>query len=546
MSRDMPLQLWGGIECSVVRVGEGIRDQVVETGHYHRSGDLELVAGLGIRTLRYPVLWDRVRHGLAGEDWSWSDARLKRLRELGIDPIAGLLHHGFGPRADKVLDPLFSDAFAGFALAVAQRYPWIESFTPINEPLVTARCSGLYGLWYPHGTDEATCFRLLVVQCRAVAKAMAAIRTVSPGARLVQTEDFGRVFSTAPLRHQADYENERRWLSIDLLAGRVDRSHVFYESLVAAGASEYDLAELASEPCPPDVVGIDHYLTSDRFLAHRTELHPGEYVGGNGSDVYVDIAAVRSECQDQARLALRIGEVWERYHLPLAVTENHNGCTRDEQLRWLIEGWEAAGAARRKGADVRAVTAWALFGMVDWNSMLVHRERHYENDAFDSRCRPPRPTALSHAIAKLAKGEDYDHPAMDGAGWWRRETSPAKPARPIVLSGNGEFRSILEECCTARRLSFLTGNADIALQQPLPELAWSSIHAEPARASERNSLRLSCRFADGGRLEVEADRAADWHCVADACLDLLIDDCRGTVRLLKAEPHNQYELARTA
>ncbi|WP_425359544.1 hypothetical protein [Borborobacter arsenicus] len=117
--------------------------------------------------------------------WSWSDTRLKRLRELGINPIAGLLHHGFGPRADNVLDPAFPHAFAEFALAVARRYPWIESFSPINEPLTAARYSGLYGLWYPHDSDEAPCFRLLVSQCRAVAKAMAAIR-------LVQTEDFGR------------------------------------------------------------------------------------------------------------------------------------------------------------------------------------------------------------------------------------------------------------------------------------------------------------------------------------------------------------------
>ena len=44
------LALWGGIECSVVRVGERLRNQVVETGHHARSGDIEAVARLGIGT----------------------------------------------------------------------------------------------------------------------------------------------------------------------------------------------------------------------------------------------------------------------------------------------------------------------------------------------------------------------------------------------------------------------------------------------------------------------------------------------------------------
>jgi dTDP-4-dehydrorhamnose reductase len=121
MSSDMPLQLWGGVECSMVRIGDQIRDQLVETGHEDRAGDLDLAAGLGIRTLRYPVLWEKVRYGFADGDWNWSDARLGRLKELGIAPVASLVHHGFGPRPELVLDPQFPQAFARFAGAVAER-----------------------------------------------------------------------------------------------------------------------------------------------------------------------------------------------------------------------------------------------------------------------------------------------------------------------------------------------------------------------------------------------------------------------------------------
>jgi len=96
---------------------------------------------------------------------------------------------------------------------------------PVNEPLTTARFSGLYGVWYPHGRDHATFARALVTECRAVVLAMRAVRSVNPRARLVQTEDLGRRYSTPALASLAAFQNQRRWLSLDLLCGKLDREH---------------------------------------------------------------------------------------------------------------------------------------------------------------------------------------------------------------------------------------------------------------------------------------------------------------------------------
>ena len=46
--------------------------------------------------------------------------------------------------------------------AVAERYPWVEHYTPVNEPLTTARFSGLYGHWYPHARDDGAFLRALL------------------------------------------------------------------------------------------------------------------------------------------------------------------------------------------------------------------------------------------------------------------------------------------------------------------------------------------------------------------------------------------------
>src|SRR5215210_3236927 len=208
------LELWGGIECTVLRVRDTWRDQLREGGHYGRIGDLDAVAGLGLKKLRYPVLWEHVAPERPGEcDWRWHDGRLGRLRELGVTPIAGLVHHGGGPRYTDLLDPRFPALLAEQAGRTARRYPWIRSWTPVNEPLTTAGFSGLYGHWHPHGRDEASFLRMLANECRAVLLSMRAIRSAVPDAELVQTEDLGRTFSTSRLAYQTAHENERRWLS---------------------------------------------------------------------------------------------------------------------------------------------------------------------------------------------------------------------------------------------------------------------------------------------------------------------------------------------
>ena len=87
-----PVEVWGGLECTITRVGDTFRDQLAETGHKNRMQDLDAIAELGLRTLRYPVLWEQVApNDLGRATWDWHDARLSRLSGLGMTAIAGLV-----------------------------------------------------------------------------------------------------------------------------------------------------------------------------------------------------------------------------------------------------------------------------------------------------------------------------------------------------------------------------------------------------------------------------------------------------------------------
>jgi len=415
------LELWGGLECTVNRVSDEYLSQMERNGHAVRDDDLERFASLGIRAIRYPVLWERIApDGMENADWSWPDQRLRNLQSLGITPIVGLVHHGSGPRHTSLVDPRFAEQLAEFAGAVAQRYPWIEHYTPVNEPLTTARFSGLYGVWYPHGRDERTFIQALLNQCRGVVLSMRAIRQFNPHAKLVQTDDLGKTYSTPEMAGMADFFNERRWLSWDLLCGKVDAGHPLWQDLMETGIDPSEFLWFRDNPCPPDIIGVNYYITSERWLDQRTERYPEQFVGTYRGQRYADIHAPSAMATPSRGIGPLLEEAWERYGLPLAVTEAHIDANREDQLRWLLEIWEGAKQARATGADVRAVTVWALLGSYDWNCLVTECKGYYEPGPFDVRSPMPRPTALAGLMRELSAGRTPSHPVLRGQGWWRR------------------------------------------------------------------------------------------------------------------------------
>ena len=522
MSWNSP-ELWGGLECTVARIGERFRDQIAETGHSDRLGDLDGIAALGIRTLRYPALWETISARDPDECvWDWHDARFARLRLLGIRPIVGLVHHGSGPRYTSLLDPSFPALLATHAARVAARYPWIDLFTAVNEPLTTARFSGLYGHWYPHARSEAAFCRMVVIQCKASVLAMRAIRRITPSARLVQTEDIGKTFSTPPLQEQAAYENERRWLSLDLLCGRVDPAHPWYRRLIDHGVDPADLALLLSAEGAPDIIGANHYLTSERYLDGQASAYPKALRGGNGRRRYADVEAVRVAILDGATgPRARLAELWERYRRPIAVTEVHHGCSRDEQLRWFAEVWTAATDLRSFGVPVEAVTVWSLLGAYDWNVLLVSQNGFYEPGAFDIRNPSPRLTAIGRATRDVARTGRFDHPVLDIPGWWRRperfyrgvrHSTPADhlPRCLIILTSGASSEAAFTRICSERGLAHVivdaspvsTSKGELLAEAVLRDRAWAVVDASGiprAAAAQRypgGSFRADARGAE--------------------------------------------------
>lgn len=427
------LELWGGPECTVHRIGDRTGDQLQRTGHHHRLSDLDLFADLGLRALRYPVLWERTEIRPGTFDWLWPDIRLDRLQSLGIRPIVGLVHHGSGPKWTHLLDPGFAPGLARFAGAVARRYPWVRDWTPVNEPLTTARFSALYGHWHPQARDEGKFWNALLNQIEATVLSMAAIREHIPDARLIQTEDFGHTYATPPCQSQADFENLRRFMTWDLLFGRVDRHHPLWSRLHAFGLGDR-LRALVDDPCPPEVLGVNHYLTSDRFLDDRVERYPLQTRGGNDHLAYSDVEAVRILPPSIGGWSDTLTRVWDRYRTPLAVTECHLGGPAEDQCQWLTECWQASLDLRARGATVEGVTVWSLLGAYDWDSLLTAERGSYEAGAFDVSDGFPVATPLATLAQSLAQTGSAENTRRlaSSTGWWAMDARILYPLDEVV------------------------------------------------------------------------------------------------------------------
>lgn len=369
---EVPFEIWASPEPTIARIDHATyRDQSRETGHDTRIEDLDLLASLGVTASRYPVLWEKASPESTDRiDLSWARERLERLRELEIEPIVTLLHHGSGPARTSLIDPTFPEQFAAYAGVVAAEFPWVRRWTPINEPLTTARFSTLYGVWYPNTIDDHAAFgNAIVNEALGMLLAMEAIRTHNPRAEFVITEDL-QSFTALDAGVEAFVAHKRRrmYLSIELVMGRVDASHELYAYLTkTCGVTPERLARVRAHASTPDLVGWNYYPNSERALA-------------SGPDGTVVNEALRSHAPIDPVPLLRAA--YERLGLPFGIGEVHINGDADARIAWFEARAADLTRLASEGLPVRMLGAWAIFGMVDWDSLLMRFEHVTEDGAF--------------------------------------------------------------------------------------------------------------------------------------------------------------------
>lgn len=378
-----------GIENSAPTIEGGRirRDQMEECGHYARwREDLALVKELGCDALRYGPQLHRALRGPGLHDWSFADEGFAEIRRLGIRPIVDLCHFGVPEWIGDFQNPDFPALFADYARAFAQRFPWVQLYTPVNEMFITAVFSAKYGWWNEQRHDDRSYVTAIRNIVRANLLAMRAILEVRPDAIFVQSESTEAFHAECPraLPH-AEFRNAERFLTLDLNYGRRVCSSM-YEFLMDNGMSREDYhfflreAPALKRHC---VMGNDWYQTNEHLL--NADGH-GRWAG----EVFGYDTVTR--------------DYHARYGLPVMHTETNldEGPRGDEAEHWLWKQWSGILRLRRDGVPVLGFTWYSLTDQVDWNHAL--REQRGEVNPRGLYDLDRRPRRVGLAYRRLIEG----------------------------------------------------------------------------------------------------------------------------------------------
>ncbi|VWX47259.1 family 1 glycosylhydrolase [Novosphingobium sp. 9U] len=344
-----------GIENSVPTIDGGRTrvDEMESCGHYQRwKEDFALVQEMGIGYLRFGPPIHKTWLGPDKYDWEFSDLAFAELKRRNIVPIVDLCHFGVPDWIGNFQNPDFSERFCHYALAFAERFPWVQLYTPVNEMYICATFSARYGWWNEQLSSDLAFVTALKHIVKANVLAMQAILKVRPDAIFVQSEssEYFHADSPAAIR-PAEVMNSQRFLSLDLNYGRRVDSEM-YEYLLDNGMSrdEYHffLQNRMKQHC---IMGNDYYVTNEhRVSADGSTRASGEIFG------YSEITR----------------QYHDRYRLPVMHTETNlnQGPAGSEAVDWLWKEWANVLRVRNDGVPVVGFTWYSLTDQVDWDSAL--------------------------------------------------------------------------------------------------------------------------------------------------------------------------------
>ena len=313
-----------GIENSYPTIQNGAKrvDEMEKCGHYAQwSLDFDLVEQLGINFLRYGPPLHRVWQGDGRYDWGFVDPTYESLRQRNIVPITDLCHFGVPDWIGNFQNPDFPELFARYARAFAERFPWVQLYTPVNEMYICAQFSAYYGWWNEQLRSDRAFVTALKHLVKANVLAMEAILEARPDAIFVQSESSEYFHADNPRAIKpAEILNARRFLSLDLNYGRRVDSEM-YEYLMDNGLTreEYHffLEKRLKHHC---IMGNDYYVTNEHRVADDGSTRASGEVFG----------------YDEITL-----QYYDRYLLPVMHTETNiqQGPNGDEAVNWLWKQW---------------------------------------------------------------------------------------------------------------------------------------------------------------------------------------------------------------
>lgn len=367
-----------GIECSYPTIKNGTirRDLLAECKHYENwKVDLGLVKELGLNVLRYGLPYYSIHKSENKFDWSFADEVMNEIKRLGITPILDLMHFGVPDWIGDYQNPELPVLFAGYAAAVAKRYPWVRFYTPINEIYVTAKMSAKEGIWNEQLKSDKAFVTALKNIVAASILANHQIASKRPDCIIVQSESAEYIHEAYVSKSaEISMVNKTRFLSLDLLYAHPPDADVCMYLLDNGMTKEEYNWFMAGEPPGYQITGNDYYGRNESI-----RMKNGEMI--NASDVLGWYQITK--------------EYYNRYKKPVMHTET-NTFDAEKAPTWLWKQWINILRMREDGVPVLGFTWYSLIDQVDWDIGLAEKRGKINECGLYDMNRKPRPVAKAY------------------------------------------------------------------------------------------------------------------------------------------------------
>ncbi|MHB8717671.1 MAG: glycoside hydrolase family 1 protein [Candidatus Dormibacteria bacterium] len=336
--------------------------------HFNRwREDLAALAALGQTAHRFSVEWSRIepREGeFDGDALAHYADVVTACGALGLEPIVTLHHFTFPTwLADRggLTAPDLPELFARYATVCATRFgDAVRWWVTVNEPAVLAVFGHLYGEWPPLQTSPRACLAALRGAARMHAAGYAALHDVA--------RSNGRPAHVSLAHHLRPMHPRDPLSPLDRLASWLPDRVVNRWTLDACRSGRLLPPVGCGQRVPHlrhslDYIALNYYCEEQvRFNARR----PRSFFAENVADPSLPHSSFGWTI-DASGLRRALVWLWQRYHLPVLITENGVADDNDElRPRFLRDHLAAVGEALGDGVDVRGYIHWTSLDNFEW------------------------------------------------------------------------------------------------------------------------------------------------------------------------------------
>ena len=382
---------------------EGTTDFTVASDHYHRyREDVALFAKLGFKTYRFSIAWTRIIPDGDGEinqeGIEFYHNLINEILKHNIVPIVTMYHFDL-PQALQQQGGWYNrktvDAFIRYANVLFEEYgEKVNYWLTINEQNLMILQGEALGTLDPHLATQADKKKNLYQQNHHMMVAQAAVmcdlHSKFPQSKIGPAPNIAVIYpaSSKPedILAAFNYNAIRNWLYLDM-AARGEYNSLAWQYMVEKGyAPEIlpgDVDILKSGK--PDFIAFNYY-TTQAVEASRGDGQDEVIRGGNkllksgeegvhrgAANPYLPRTEFGTEI-DPVGFRNTLREIWDRYHLPLLITENGLGAFDklndqgeiDDNYRidYLQRHIEQMQLAITDGVEVFGYTPWSALDLI--------------------------------------------------------------------------------------------------------------------------------------------------------------------------------------